>query len=136
MSDASGRMLPALTPLNEFFWTSGADGRLRVQRCRACGRFGHPPAPVCRSCFSSDLEATPVSGRGRVYTFTVNRQAWSERLTDPYVIAIVELAEQPGLRLLTDIVGCAPADVHVGMPVEVVFEHDDDVYLPLFRPSA
>jgi uncharacterized OB-fold protein len=64
----------------------------------------------------------------------VNRQAWSERLSEPYTIAIVELAEEPGLRLLTNVVDCAPDDVYVGMPVEVVFESHGAVHLPLFRP--
>jgi uncharacterized OB-fold protein len=134
VSNASGRMIPALTPTTEFFWTGGADGRLRILRCSKCSRYTHPPGPVCRWCLSSEVTPTEVSGRGTVYTFTENRQPWSERLTEPYVIAIVELVEQAGLRILTNLVDCAPADVSIGMPVEVTFEPADDVFLPFFRP--
>ena len=80
--------------------------------------------------------APGVSGRGRVYTYTVNQRAWSPGLEVPYVIAIVALEEQPDLRLMTNIVGCSPDDVYVGMPVEVSFDHHDDVWLPLFKPRA
>ena len=52
----------------------------------------------------------------------------------PYAIAMVELPEQPGMRLTTNIVECEPEDVHIGMEVEVVFEQREDVYFPLFRP--
>lgn len=133
--DGNGRMLPALTPTSAFFW-SAADGRLRIQRCRSCGRFSHPPAPLCRHCHSTDVGPEEVSGRGFVYTYTVNRQPWSERLSEPYVIAIIELVEEPGLRILTNVVECAPATVSIGMPVEVVFEPIDDVVIPQFRPAS
>ena len=73
--------------------------------------------------------------RGVVVTFTLNHQAWGI-LEPPYVIAVVELAEQPGLRLTTNLVGVSPGDVRSGMPVQVHFEHLDDVYLPLFEPAT
>ena len=52
----------------------------------------------------------------------------------PYVIAIVELDEQPGLRLTTNIVNCPVEAVHIGMRVRVLFDHREDVWLPLFEP--
>ena len=52
----------------------------------------------------------------------------------PYAIAIVEIDEQPSVRLMTNIVGCPAEQVRIGMRVKVVFEHRDDVYLPLFEP--
>ena len=67
-------------------------------------------------------------------TYTVNWQAWYPNFDPPYVVAIVELPEQDGLRLTTNIVGCDPDDVEIGMDVEVVFEEYDGVWLPLFRP--
>jgi uncharacterized OB-fold protein len=127
------RPLPALTPETEFFWTSGADGRLRFLRCGDCYTYVHPPVPVCPRCSSRAVAPEPVTGRGAVLTFTVNHQPWG-LLEPPYVIAIVELVEQPGLRLTTNLVGITPDEVHSGMPVQVRFEHDDDVYLPLFEP--
>jgi uncharacterized OB-fold protein len=127
-------MLPVVTPLTEAFWTGGARGELRIQRCRTCGRHLHPPGPVCRVCLSRELTAEVVSGRGTVHTFTVNHQAWRPDLDEPYVIAVVELVDAPGVRLLTNIVDCDPEDVVIGLPVRVRFEDHGDVHLPLFVP--
>jgi hypothetical protein len=71
-----------------------------------------------------------------VHTYTVNHQPWYPGLDPPYVVAIVALPEQDGLRLTTNIVGCEPADVHIGMAVRVTFDHVDDVWLPMFAPVA
>jgi hypothetical protein len=76
-----------------------------------------------------------VSGRGSVYTFTVNQRAWSPGLEVPYVIAIVALEEQADLRLMTNIVGCPADEVVIGMPVHVEFREQGDVYAPVFRPA-
>lgn len=132
MTDLPFRVLPALDETNTFFWTSGADGRLRFLRCAGCGYFLHPPGPRCPQCGGTDLSPAAVSGRGAVHTFTVNHQPWVGE-ADPYVIAIVELDEQDGLRLTTNIVGCAVDDVAIGMPVQVVFEDRDPVWFPLFE---
>jgi uncharacterized OB-fold protein len=128
------RILPRVTDDNRFFWTSGADGRLRFLRCDECGRLVHPPSPVCPECLSKKLTPDAVSGRAIVATFTVNHQAWIPGFDPPYVVAIVEIDEQPDVRLMTNVVGCAPDDVRIGMPVQVCFEQHDDVWLPLFEP--
>jgi uncharacterized OB-fold protein len=75
-----------------------------------------------------------VSGRAEVATFTINVQPWIPGFDPPYVIAMVEIVEQPSVRLTTNIVDCAPDDVYIGMPVMVRFEQYDDVWLPLFAP--
>jgi uncharacterized OB-fold protein len=130
------RILPKVTPDNEFFWTSGRDGLLRFLRCDSCGLIVHPPSPVCPRCLSKQLSPSAVSGRASVLTFTVNYQQWIPGFDPPYVFAIVEIEEQPGVRLFTNIVGCEIEDVRIGMPVQVVFEHREDVWIPLFEPSG
>lgn len=127
------RVLPTLDEASAFFWTSGADGSLRLLRCSACGYYLHPPSPICPRCHSRELAPTVVSGRATVHSFTVNHQPW-DGVGDTYVIALVTLAEQDDVRLTTNLVDIAPEDVRIGMPVEVVFEDHDPVYLPLFRP--
>jgi uncharacterized OB-fold protein len=135
MTEAPFRVRPALDETNEFFWTSGSDGQLRFLRCRACGYFLHPPSPRCPLCASNDVAPEPVSGRATVYSFTVNHQSW-DGTTEPYVIAIVELAEQRDLRLTTNLVDLHPDEVEIGMEVEVTFEAQGGIYWPLFRPVA
>lgn len=132
--DTPFRILPAVTPENEHFWTGGAEGELRFLRCKACRYWIHPPGPVCPACLGRELVVDAAAGRGTVHTFTVNHQAWIPGFDPPYVVAIVELPEQEGLRLTTNIVGLPPDEVRIGLPVEVTFEAHDDVWIPLFRP--
>src|SRR4051794_20220173 len=136
VTESSGRLLPQLTGSNEFFWTSGADGTLRFQRCAGCGQLRHPPVALCPYCHSGEWEPAEVSGRAVVAGFTVNEHPWIPTFPPPYVIAIVAIEEDDRVRLTTNIVHCDPADVHVGMKVQVLFEHDDDVWIPLFEPTG
>jgi uncharacterized OB-fold protein len=128
------RVLPAVTPETEHFWKGGADGHLHLQRCSDCGYWIHPALPRCPSCLGKNLAPQVASGRGTVHSWTVNYQQWIPG-SNPYVIGLIELEEQEGLRLATNVVGCDPDDVHIGMAVEVLFEENGDIYLPLFRPA-
>lgn len=130
------RPLPLLTADNEFFWTSGQDGRLRFRRCRVCRSYQHPIGPVCRTCGSSELEPEAVSGKGVVVGFTVNHHQWSPAFPPPYVIAMVAIDEDPRVRLTTNLVDVDPDEVAVGQAVEVRFEHLEDVWLPVFTPVS
>lgn len=130
------RKLPALTPDNRAFWQGGESGRLMIHRCRECARWFHPPAPVCPRCRSRAVGPEQVSGNGTVYSFTINRQAWDASVGEPYVVAVIELVEQPGLRFVSNVVGCAPEAVRIDMPVSVTFLNQDDVWLPLFTPET
>ncbi len=127
------RKLPALDQDTEAFWTSGASGKLEIHYCRHCRRYQHPPLSVCPQC-GEDTQPTPVSGRGKVASYSVNHQAWAPGQEVPFVLAMVELDEQPGLVLVTNIVECDPGAVYVDMPVGVHFVRQEDVWLPLFRP--
>jgi len=136
MSETEFRLIPEVTPETEHFWRGGERGELVFLRCESCRNYIHPPSPVCPECLSRELSPEPVSGHGTVATYTVNHQPWNPSVKVPYVIALVEIDEQPSVRLMTNIVGCDPEDVHVGMRVRVKFEEQDDVYLPLFEPEA
>ncbi|MDG2305794.1 MAG: Zn-ribbon domain-containing OB-fold protein [Candidatus Binatia bacterium] len=134
------RLLPRLTDLNRPFWTGGEQGELRFLRCGDCGTRIHPPVGVCYQDHSKNVAPEAVSGRAKVATYTVNHQMWMPGPELPYVVAIVEIEEDPTIRLTTNIVGCAPEDVYIGMPVEVVFEKQPDgedvIWIPLFRPAG
>ena len=129
------RLLPQVGPENEHFWQGGAEGELRFLRCGGCETYVHPPSPICPGCLGKDLAVEAVSGRATVLTFTLNHQPWVPAPDHPYAIAIVELEEQKGLRLMTNVVNCPAEGVRIGMPVRVVFEHHEDVWFPLFEPA-
>ena len=134
MAEKPLRLLPQVTPENEHFWLGGADNELRFLRCGSCRYYVHPPAPLCPECLSRDLSPEAVSGRAVVHTFTVNHQPWIPGFDPPYVVAIVELDEQEGLRLTTNLVNCKPEDISIGLRVHVLFEDlGEGVFLPLFE---
>jgi uncharacterized OB-fold protein len=130
------RKLPEITALNAAFWQSGQTGTLKITRCQACTNWLHPPAAFCPQCESRDIQAEAVSGRATIASFTVNYQPWTEELTEPYVVAIVELEEQAGLQFISNIIDAEPDSIAIGQSVEVVFEHIEDVWLPLFRRTG
>lgn len=130
--------LPSPEPMTQFFWDAVAEHRLRILRCQACGHYVHYPRPICDRCQSMDLAPGEVSGAGTLYSYTVVMQAFHPYFVEriPYVLAVVELDEEPGLRLTTNVVDCPEGDLRVGLPVEVVFtEVAEGLTLPLFRPS-
>ena len=133
------RILPRLTDHNREFWTAGARGELRFWRCQDCHEYIHPPQPICPSCLSKDMAVETVSGRATIASFSINHQAWMPGPELPYVVGVVEIVEQPSVRLTTNIVNCSHDAIEIGMPVRVTFERhadpDGDVYIPLFEPD-
>jgi acetyl-CoA acetyltransferase/uncharacterized OB-fold protein len=136
VSATPGRPLPLITQDNEFFWTSGADGKLRFQECKACAALIHPPAPVCRYCRSRNVGVRAVSGKATLAGFTLNERFSLPGLEAPYVIAQVAIEEDPRVRLTTNIIDADPDQLELGQQVEVAFEQVEDVWFPLFRPIA
>ncbi|VVM41595.1 hypothetical protein PS645_00274 [Pseudomonas fluorescens] len=127
------RKLPALNADNRAFWQGGQHGELLIHRCSGCSRYFHPPGPLCPHCASFDVAAQAVSGKGKVLSYTVNYQPWAPELEVPYVVAIIELVEQPGLQFVSNVVGVPVTQVHIDMPVRVSFLNVEDVWLPLFE---
>lgn len=130
------RPLPAVNDDNCAFWTGGGDGELMIARCHDCGYYVHPPTGFCPGCDGRDVVPEAVSGRGEVYSFTINHKAWLPNMSVPYVLALVELNEQAGLRLPANILDCDPDKVRIGMKVAVRFEAVEDLHVPLFGPVA
>src|SRR5271155_2989987 len=90
--------LPKPSPTSRPFWEAARRHELTIQRCGACREYVYYPRPRCPKCFSDQLAGERVSGRGKVYSYTVVRRASARSFGDaPYVLAIVELAE--GTRL-------------------------------------
>jgi uncharacterized OB-fold protein len=132
-----------MTPENEDYWQGGATGELRIRRCQACHLWIDGPSPRCPACWSTDVAAEATSGRGTVYTYSTTHNTSYEAFGPgglsvalPYTTAIIELDDQPALRVTTNLVGCPPEDVMIGMRVHVVFEQSGPYYIPLFEPDG
>jgi uncharacterized protein len=106
---------------------------LLIDHCDACEHWVHPAAGACRDCGAA-LVARPVSGRGAVFTYTINYHAFNPELPTPYVIALVELAEQSGLRVAANIVDCEPDSVRCGLAVQLLPQLGAGG-APLFAPA-
>ena len=104
-----------------------------IEHCDGCARWVHPATGECRDC-GGPLVARPVSGRGTVFTYTVNHHPYNPDIPTPYVIALVELAEQSGLRVAANIVDCEPDSVRCGMPV-VIQPDKGSGGAPFFAPA-
>lgn len=129
--EPSVRMLTMLPNADSPFWTSGREGTLKLLRNRSSGRWFHPMSD--EGANDPDVEPAAVSGNGRIFTFTVNEHAYNPAVKPPYVIALVQLDEQEDLRIPTNIVGCTPDEIEVGMAVRVAFEPHGDVFVPVFE---
>ncbi|MFC4059171.1 bifunctional MaoC family dehydratase N-terminal/OB-fold nucleic acid binding domain-containing protein [Planomonospora corallina] len=128
------RPRPALNRDNVFWFEAARGHRLLIQRCASCKALRHPPGPCCPECRSFDWDTVEASGRGHVYSYVVNHHPRHPAFDYPLVVAVVELAE--GTRLITNLVGAAPEEVTIGMPVVLDWiDPDPDLSLPVFRPA-
>ncbi|MBM3946663.1 MAG: Zn-ribbon domain-containing OB-fold protein [SAR202 cluster bacterium] len=126
------RPTPTPTSLSKPFWEATKRGQLVMQQCTQCKEFVWTPQMACRKCLTETLEWKPVSGKGTIHTFSVIYRAANPAFKAPYTIVVVDLEE--GTRILSDLIGIDPADVRIGMKVEVEFEDAGDVGLYHFRP--
>jgi len=127
--------VPFPTADSQAFWDGCADGKLHIQKCNACGAAQHYPRSLCTACGSHDLAMVEASGRGEVFTFTINHRAPRTAFAEngPYVIALIDLEEGP--RMMMNVIGCNPAEVKIGMDVRIVFEDRGDRKLPQATPA-
>lgn len=116
------------------FWEACQRGALEVAACADCGHLHLPAGPNCPRCWSTKLSSRPVSGAGTVFTFAIYRRTYHPAIPAPYVVALIELREGP--RLISNVVGCAPEEVRVGMEVRVRFDNVGEFVLPRFEPVS
>lgn len=135
--NAYKKPIPRVDEETRGYWEACRRHELVLQRCGACNTLRYYPRAVCPECLSDQVRWERMSGRGTVYTFTVTyqNQAPGFREELPYVLAYVTLDEGP--QMLTNVVGCKPDEVKIGMPVEVTFEDvNEDIAIPRFKPVA
>jgi uncharacterized OB-fold protein len=130
------RPIPTVSAEMRPFYEGAARHELMVQRCRACAALRFPARSLCPGCLSIEADWTPVSGRGEVFSFNVMHQVYHPGFAAdvPYAVVLVRLAEGP--KMLSNLVGVAPGEIRIGMPVRVIFEPlSDDITLPKFAPA-
>ena len=134
MSDTQAPPLPQPDSLTRAYWDACRNERLEVSVCDGCRHLFLPPGPCCPKCWSADLSTRVVSGSGRVFSYVVYRRTYHQGMPAPYVVALIELDEGP--RLISNVVGCAPEEVEIDMPVRLRFESAGDFLLPRFEPCS
>ncbi len=129
------RPAPTPDPDSAPYWSAALAGRLVVQRCSSCGHhqlYGRDRCLLCRG----PVTWVEASGRATVYSYTVIHQNYQRpfRSMLPYVVALVDLEEGP--RVMTNIVGCAPDEVHIDMALRARPEPvSEEAGIVLFEPD-
>jgi len=135
MAAPASKPIPVPTRETQPYWEGCKQHELRIQQCAACGHSQFYPRLYCTACMSERVEWVKASGRGTVLSFTIVYRPVTQAFAAdvPYVVALITLDEGP--QLMSNVVGCAPETVHIGMPVEVTFEDwTEEISVPKFKP--
>jgi len=145
-STPSLRPRPAINRDNQFLYDGYRAHELRLPRCNGCSRLFFPPSPRCSACGSFDIGYVVSTGRGTLYSHVTVHHPQVPGFRYPLVVALVELEE--GVRFVADLVGVTPAQVVVGMPLELEWldshpalvdgatDSRGPISLPQFRPAT
>lgn len=134
--DIMPRVVPEMDDAQ--FWAHCRNRELRFQACGDCGTPRHPPTPICGACHSTAIAWPPAPSHAEVYSFTVVHYASHPAVSGqlPYVVGLIAFPDLPGVRLVSNITDCDPADVKVGMALTLWWdEPGDGQFLPRFRPA-
>lgn len=127
--------VPVPTKETQPYWDGCKQHELRVQKCAACGHHQFYPRLYCTTCMSDRVEWVKTSGRAKILSYTIIYRPVTQAFAGnvPYVVAMVTLDEGP--QMMTNIVGCEPEKVHIGMPVQVTFDDwTEEISVPKFKP--
>ena len=127
---------PVAESFEEPYWEAIKRKKLVFQRCKECGKWSHPPRVMCDKCNSSDMEWVESSGKGKIYSYVVFTREAHPTFKVPYEVVLVEMENEEGVRIISNMADCTPDEVYIGMPVEVVFvDVTDEWPLPLFKKA-
>jgi uncharacterized OB-fold protein len=124
---------------NKAVFRGRLEHRLLVNRCADCGLWHQPPRPMCPRCWSTNVAATEVSGRGTIFMAIFLHQGPPAEGVDyatPYPVVTVELDEQEGLRLTSTVVGAPNEEITIGRRVDLDWIDRAGSPLPVFRLSG
>jgi uncharacterized OB-fold protein len=122
---------------NKHFYRGLLDRELRLSRCADCGWWHHRPKPICPRCWSKNVDATPVSGRGTIHLVIFLHQGPPADGVDyqagPHPVVTVELEEQEGLRFTSTVVDASNDDIVIGTLVGLTWIERDGRPFPAFK---
>jgi uncharacterized OB-fold protein len=128
--------IPTQCPETAPFWKACGEGRFLVQICDQCGKSQYPYRAMCCHCWSSDVRDVAAIGAGTIWSYSVVRKSRTAPFSSwgPYVVAVIELPE--GVKVVSNVVGCAPESVSIGMPVQLAFASAGERgAIPVFVPA-
>jgi hypothetical protein len=131
MAMSTRRKIPApeANPETAAYWQAAASGKLVIRECSHCGKLHHYPRALCPFCFKPATGWREVSGRGKIYAYSVMRRAET-----PYAIAYVTLEE--GVTMLTNLIDCDFDGLRIGQAVKLVFQDSEGgPPVPMFSPA-
>ncbi len=129
--------LPEMQGNSKEFYQWCRRGDLRFQRCTECQVWRHVPREMCAKCGSDEWKWVKSRGKGTVFTWTVAERPMHPAFVDdiPHAPVVIEMDE--GVRIVSEVIDCEPADLEIGMRVEVAFAKvSDEVTLPKFRRAT
>ena len=125
---------PVWESFEDGFWQGIKQGKLVFQKCSECNTFSHPPRVRCPKCKGDKWEWVESSGKGHIYSWTVLRQEVHPAFRVPFEIVLVEMDNEKGVRIISNMVDCNPDDITFDMPVELCFKDAAKGWtLPLFK---
>ena len=115
-----------MEPLREglFEVKENGSGYLLTNHCERCGINFFPRRMKCINCLKGDkLRDSTLSGHGKLYTYTVVYRSTPD-FKIPYMVGYIDF-EREGIRVFSQLTGCQPEELQVGMAMEMVFEEMD-----------
>ncbi|RJG18856.1 Zn-ribbon domain-containing OB-fold protein [Massilia cavernae] len=134
-------LMPTVAPEadDRAWWEACRRHELTVPTCSLCGLSRFPISPVCPQCFRPGMALKKVSGRGKIFSYTVQHNPPTPALAAicPYNIAIIELDDTERTHMVSNIVDATPDELAIGLPVEVVWEElQGNITVPRFRVTG
>jgi len=136
VTDLVSPPIPAPDVDTQAWWDSLKSGVFALCYCEACDRYQHPPLEACRRC-GARLVLKEAKGTGTLHSFIIQQRAMLPGFEVPYVLGMIELDDEPGLKL-TGKVTCAPEEAAIGMRLTAHLERigESEFLSPVFDPAG
>jgi uncharacterized OB-fold protein len=128
---------PFAESFEEGFWEAVKRRELVFQRCTQCSTWLHPPRPMCYKCKSYDLKWEQSTGKGTIYSWVTFTREVNPLYAVPFEVVLVEMDDEHGVRIISNMLDTDPDELYIGMPVEVSFlDVTPEQSIPVFRKAA